>query len=178
MEMSYSEPEQEIAFLDEDAQDFIAAVGNDLAERQAVDVTLNRVMLQVVEFLGAEAASIFVVDESTDDLVLKYATGEVRDKIVGLRMESGQGVVGWVVRYGEDLIVPYPGLDARFFDDVDGRTGFSTRSILCGPMRTNGHTLGAIEVLNKREGTFDDDDLVILRAIARLLAQYLLTAGA
>jgi len=178
MEMSSSEPEQEITFLDEEAQDFIAAVGHKLAGRQAVDVILNRVMLQVAEFLGAEAVSIFVVDQSTEDLVLTYATGEVRDEVVGLRLESGQGVVGWVVKYGEDLIVPYPGLDARFFDSVDERTGFSTRSILCGPMRANGHTLGAIEVLNKKDGTFNDDDLVVLRAIARLVAKYLLSTDA
>jgi len=178
MEMSNSEPEQEITFLDEEAQDFIAAVGHNLAGRQAVDVILNRIMLQVAEFLGAEAASIFVVDQSTDDLVLIYATGEVRDEVVGLRLESGQGVVGWVVKYGEDLIVPYPGLDVRFFEGVDECTGFSTRSILCGPMRVNGHTLGAIEVLNKKDGTFNDDDLVVLRAIARLVAKYLISTGA
>jgi GAF domain-containing protein len=178
MEMSNSELEKQITFLDEDAQDFIAAVGHNLAKPQAIDVALNRIMLQVAEFLGAEAASIFVVDRSTDELVLTYATGEVHDKIVGLRLESGQGVVGWVVKYGEDLIVPYPGLDVRFFEGVDERTGFSTRSILCGPMRANGHTLGAIEVLNKKDGTFNDDDLVVLRAIARLVAEYLLTTGA
>jgi GAF domain-containing protein len=178
MEMSNSELEKEITFLDEDAQDFIAAVGHNLAGRQAVDVILNRIMLQVAEFLGAEAASIFVVDQSTDDLVLIYATGEVRDEVVGLRLESGKGVVGWVVKYGEDLIVPYPGLDVRFFEGVDERTGFSTRSILCGPMRVNGHTLGAIEVLNKKDGTFNDDDLVVLRAIARLVAKYLVSTGA
>jgi GAF domain-containing protein len=178
MQMSKSELEKAITFLDEDAQDFIAAVGHNLAERRAADVVLNRTMLQVAEFLGAEAASVFVLDRSTDDLVLTYATGEVRDQVVGLRLESGQGVVGWVVKNGEDLIVPYPGLDARFFDGVDERTGFYTRSILCGPMRANGNTLGAIEVLNKKDGTFNDDDLVVLRAIARLVARYLFTSGA
>ena len=165
------EPVDETSFLDEEAQSFIAATGQNLSERDDVGAALTRVMSQVTEFLGAEAASIFLVDESTGELVLQYAIGEVGDEIIGLRLEGGQGVVGWVVKYNEDLIVPYPGLDARFFEGVDERTGFATRSILCGPIRRNGRAIGAIEVLNKKQGTFNDDDLVVLRAIARLLSR-------
>jgi GAF domain-containing protein len=111
------------------------------------------------------------VDASTGDLILQYATGEVGPKIVGLRLPSGQGVVGWVVKYSEDLIVPYPGLDTRFFEGVDESTGFSTRSILCCPIVAAGQAIGAVEMLNKRQGTFNDDDRILLRAIARQVAQ-------
>jgi hypothetical protein len=38
-------------------------------------------------------------------------------------------------------------------------------------------TIGAIEVLNKRQGTFNDDDLVVLRAIAHQVAGVLSKAG-
>lgn len=141
-----------------------------LAERDDVDAAVTKVLIETTEFLGAEEASIFLVDESTSELVLTYASGGVGTTIIGLRLKGDQGVVGWVVRHSEDLIVPYPGLDERFFGGVDKKTGFTTRSILCGPIRTNGTTLGAIEVLNKKIGTFNDDDLVVLRAIARLLA--------
>lgn len=164
------EPVDETRFLDDEAQSFIAETGQSLAEVKDVQSALTRVMSQVTEFLGAEAASIFLVEEPSGELVLRYATGAVGDKVTGLRLLSGQGVVGWVVKHNEDLIVPYPGLDARFFEGVDKRTGFATRSILCGPIRRNGHTIGAIEVLNKKQGTFNDDDLVVLRAIARLIA--------
>jgi GAF domain-containing protein len=170
-------PVDETTFLDKEAQDFIKAADRDLSEQDDVDTAVADVISQVADFIGAEEASLFMVDESTGDLILRYATGEVGKKIIGLRLESGQGVVGWVVKYGEDLIVPYPGLDARFFDGVDESTGFSTRSILCGPIRTNGQAIGAIEVLNKREGTFNDDDLVLLRAITRLVANVIRAAG-
>jgi sigma-B regulation protein RsbU (phosphoserine phosphatase) len=177
MEPSNRQPIDEVAFLDKEAQDFIAVVGQDLSTCRDVDAALSQMMVQVTEFLGAEAASIFVVDAPTGDLVLRYATGVVGDEIIGLRLQSGQGVVGWVVKNSEDLIVPYPGLDARFFDGVDERTGFSTRSILCGPVRAVERTIGAIEVLNKKHGTFNDDDVVLLRAIARVVAEVLSESG-
>ena len=153
------------------AQDFIASIGESLTSQDDVATALT----QVTEFLVAEAGSVFVVDAPGGDVVLRYATGEVGDEIVGLRLKSGQGVVGWVVKYSEDLIVPYPGMDARFFEGVDASTGFSTRSILCSPIQAGGQTIGALEVLNKAEGTFNDDDQIVLRAVARLMAQVLAT---
>jgi sigma-B regulation protein RsbU (phosphoserine phosphatase) len=177
MESNDSKPVDEVSFLDREAQEFIAMAGRILSDPEDVDAALNQAINQVAKFLGAEAASIFVVDESTGELVLRYAVGEVHDEVVGLRLPSGEGVVGWVVKNGEDLIVPYPGLDARFFEEVDARTGFSTRSILCGPIRTDGPVVGAIEVLNKTEGTFNDDDLVLLRAVCRLVAEAILGTG-
>jgi GAF domain-containing protein len=177
MQTSDKKPVDEITFLDEKAQDFVAMVGKDLADRSALDTVLPRIMVSVAQFLAAEELSIFVVDESSGELVLKYATGEVGAQIIGLRLRSGQGVVGWVVKHSEDLIVPYPGMDARFFEGVDKHTGFTTRSILCSPLRLDGRTIGAIEVMNKLEGTFNDDDLILLRAIARLVAEALPTTG-
>jgi GAF domain-containing protein len=170
-------PLDEVAFLDAEAQEFIEGAGRLLSEQSDTDAAFDRVLADVTSFLGAEAASIFVVEGAGADLVIRYATGEVKQEIVGLRLPSGQGVVGWVVRHQEDLIVPYPGLDARFFEGVDESTGFSTRSILCSPIVLEERAVGAIELLNKRQGTFNDDDLVLLRAIARLAAGVLPRPG-
>ena len=167
MEMSDRKPIDEVLFLDDEAQNFLKTIETSLTGRDNVGVVLS----QITTFLAAEASSVFVLDEATGDLVLQYATGEVGDEIVGLRLGADQGVVGWVVKYCEDLIVPYPGMDARFFDGVDESTGFSTSSILCCPMRTGVGVIGAVEVLNKVQGTFNDDDLILLRAVARLLAR-------
>jgi len=174
MKSQTRQPVDKVTFLDPQAQAFIAVVGQSLtSQSDPSDQILGAVLPQVAKFLDAEAASIFVVDESTGDLVLQHASGEVGEKLVGLRLPAGQGVVGWVVKYSEDLIVPYPGLDARFFEGVDESTGFSTHSILCGPIVHGERVIGAIEILNKREGTFNDDDLILLRAIARQMAEVL-----
>ena len=174
MALSNRMPVDEIDFLDEEAQRFIAAIDQSLSSPADVDAVLVDVLSRVIEFLGAEEASIFLVDQSTGELVFSYACGEAGAKAIGYRLESGQGVVGWVVQHSEDLIVPYPGLDARFFAGVDVSTGFTTRSILCGPIRAHGQAIGAIEVVNKMVGTFNDDDLVLLRAITRLVAKVIL----
>ncbi len=174
--MSDKRPADELMFLNQKAQDFVASMGEKLAQQADVD-TMLQVMGAVAKFLNAEELSIFVVDEATGDPVLQYATGEIGAKIIGIRLQSGQGVVGWVIRYNEDLIVPYPGLDTRFFEGVDKRTGFTTRSILCCPLRVSGRAVGAVEVMNKIGNTFNDDDLILLRAIARLVVDAIPISG-
>jgi sigma-B regulation protein RsbU (phosphoserine phosphatase) len=171
MELSNRMPVDEVEFLEEEAQQFVAAMAKVLSSPDDLDAALVEVLCQVADFLGAEEASIFLVDQSTHELVFSFASGAAGAKAIGFRLQSGQGVVGWVVNHSEDLIVPYPGLDERFFAGVDASTGFTTRSILCGPIRAQGQPIGAIEVVNKRVGTFNDDDLVLLRTITHLVAK-------
>jgi GAF domain-containing protein len=162
--------ENETQFLDEEAQAFIAQVETILSDPDDLEVAIGQVIPAITAYLSAAALSIFVVNADTGELLLQFATGAVSDQLVGLRLQSGQGVVGWVVQHGEDLIVPYPGLDTRFFSGIDRRTGFSTRSILCSPIQSEGKVIGAIEVLNKQTGTFNDEDLMVLRALSHRLA--------
>ena len=42
---------------------------------------------------------------------------------------------------------------------MDEKTGFETRTILAVPMHTHDRTIGVLEVINKREGGFDESDL-------------------
>jgi GAF domain-containing protein len=71
--------------------------------------------------------------------------------------------------------------DDRFYKEIDKESGFHTKSILCVPLQADGHTIGAIELMNMRADYLSDSGLKILSVIAdhaalaidnaRLLAQ-------
>jgi Nif-specific regulatory protein len=56
--------------------------------------------------------------------------------------------------------------DPRWFGDVDGRTGMTTRSLLCAPLRGRSESLGVLSLRNKRHGAFSDDDVQLIEAVA------------
>jgi PAS domain S-box-containing protein len=56
--------------------------------------------------------------------------------------------------------------DVRFFQDIDKKSGFHTKSILCVPLRADGHTIGVIELMNMRQDYLSDSGLKILSVIA------------
>ena len=154
-------------YIDPDAQAFITEVTQALEEQP--DFGMTQLMERVYHYLHGEAISIFMLERATNELVCKYSSGPVGQQVFGLRIPVGQGVVGWVVKYEEDLIVPSTDLDPRFYSGVDEQTGFVTRSILCVPMFQAGQVIGAIEVMNKTTGHFNDDDVLLLQEVAGVL---------
>jgi len=139
---------------------------------QAVTATLNLeetlplVTKHATRLLDASAASVALYDEERRDLWFHAASGHGAEIVRGKRMSEGEGVIGWVVQHGEAVVVPDTSTDERFFSAIDEQTGFKTESIICVPLQNGPETIGAIEVMNKRGGTFTPKDLRLLTWLA------------
>ncbi|MCD4674176.1 MAG: GAF domain-containing protein, partial [Anaerolineaceae bacterium] len=81
----------------------------------------------------------------------------------------GESIAGWVCRNRLPLIVPDVHKDQRFFKNVEKTLDFKTRNIIATPMITKNKLIGVLEVLNKIESNFtqeDQDTLMVLSAQA------------
>jgi diguanylate cyclase (GGDEF)-like protein len=127
---------------------------------------LNAIMEKAAELIKAEGWSVLLIDSSTHELVFEAASGKAGKKLLGMRLKIGQGVAGWVARYGQSLIVPDVSKDPRFYSGVDERTKFQTKSVLCVPMRSQDNVIGVVEVVNKIGGDqFTQDDYEIFENV-------------
>ena len=120
--------------------------------------------------LQAEAGSLLLLERDVGELYLAEATGEKKEKIKDIKLKKGQGVAGWVAEKGDPLVVHDASSEPRFFNGVDKISGFVTRNILCVPVRTKDKIVGSLEVINKKSGTFDSDDMLVLTALANQIA--------
>src|SRR5678815_1037349 len=91
--------------------------------------------------------------------------GQRVDDVKDYRIKIGQGVAGWVVQYKRPLIVNNVREDRRFDARFDMLTGFRTRSILCAPLISRGRIIGAVELINKRRGPFNKEDLQMVTTL-------------
>jgi cAMP-specific phosphodiesterase 4/high affinity cAMP-specific and IBMX-insensitive 3',5'-cyclic phosphodiesterase 8 len=99
--------------------------------------------------VGAEVASVFLVDASRQEL---YSS--VNSTGVELRIPIGAGIAGHVAMTGETVIIDDAYADARFNKDIDRSTGFRTRTILCAPLTVRkGGVIGAVQLINKTSGS-------------------------
>jgi signal transduction histidine kinase/CheY-like chemotaxis protein len=131
-----------------------------------LDEILEIVTQQTAKILGVAAASVGLCDEKRGDLWFAAASGEAADFVVGRRLASGQGIMGWVAQNGRPLLIPDVSQDERYFSGFDQKSGFSAQSILCVPLQARGKTIGAIEALNKHNGRFNDEDLRLMSLLA------------
>jgi diguanylate cyclase (GGDEF)-like protein len=123
---------------------------------------LRIIMEKTADLIKAEGWSVLLLDHAQGELVFEAAAGEAGKKLLGLRLKIGQGVAGWVAKYGQSLIVSDVTKDPRFYSGVDKKTKFITKSILCVPMRSRDKIIGVVEVVNKIGGEpFTPDDLEI-----------------
>jgi sigma-B regulation protein RsbU (phosphoserine phosphatase) len=144
--------------------DLIAEMSHEFATTRDLQGTFRRGLKRVADFIEAEAASLFLVDDETGELVCQACFGPV--DITGLRLAPGQGVVGRAVERNVATIVKDARSDPYFGAEIDAKTGFSTRSILCAPLSVRGQCLGAIELINKADGgLFHPGDRQLLRAL-------------
>jgi sigma-B regulation protein RsbU (phosphoserine phosphatase) len=125
---------------------------------------LERIMTTSKEIMQADACSLLLVDENTDELVFQVAHGSVGDQLKqGFRLPRGKGIGGHVCDTGAPLLIADAYQDPRFHRDFDQRTGYRTRSILCVPLKVKDRVIGVSQVINKLDGTaFTQDDCEIL----------------
>lgn len=127
---------------------------------------LNTIMEKAADLIKAEGWSVLLTDAKTNELVFEAASGKAGKKLLGMRLKIGQGVAGWVARYGKSLIVPDVAKDPRFYSGVDEKTRFTTKSVLCVPMRSRDRIIGVVEVVNKIGGDqFTQDDYEIFENV-------------
>jgi len=131
-----------------------------------LDELLGTIMASTTELLRAETSSLLLLDEEAGELIVEVATGEPGAAVARKRVPAGQGIAGWVVEHAEPAVVDDPAADPRFYGEIDEQTGFRTRSILAVPMKTKERTIGVIEAINKREGSFGEADLKLATALA------------
>lgn len=131
-----------------------------------LDELLPRVFDRVIEDLEAEAGSIWL--RHGDTLVCEIARGPVSERIQGMELPWGAGIVGDVGLRGEPELVADARDDPRFVHQVDEATGFATKSMVAAPLLAKGEVLGVFQLINKRsgDGRFDERDRDLLEALA------------
>ncbi len=129
---------------------------------------LNYTMDMIKEIMDVEAGALLLADDNE----LHFATGFNINPDIDINslqtfsLKFGQGIAGSVAARGESLIVNDIETAVNFFGDVDGSTGFVTKSALCVPVISQGKVVGVIEVLNKIDGVFGPNDEDLLQSIA------------
>ena len=123
-------------------------------------------MTTTKELVSADRCAIFLLDKATNELWSKAAlgTGEIR-------FPANRGIAGYVVSTGEVCNIVDAYQDARFNREIDLRSGYRTKTILCVPMLSpEGEIIGAVQAINKiPDGfIFDDDDISQLVSFASL----------
>ena len=148
--------------LSADALERILSVTRALARPLSLEEMLQEVVDAALSVLSADRGTVFLYEKATHELVSKIAT-----RTQELRLPADRGIVGEVARTRQVINVPDCYADSRFNPEVDRSTGYRTRCLMTVPLIGHDDSLeGVLQVLNKHDGVFTEDDEQVATALA------------
>ena len=137
----------------------LVKIGRSITALTDIDVLLKVIAEETKNALQADRCTVFIYDKEKNELWSKVALG-----MEEIRFPADTGLAGYVAKTGESVNIADAYTDPRFNKDVDIKSGYHTKSILCMPIKNNNQEIiGAFQVLNKLNGVFtkNDEDLLV-----------------
>jgi sigma-B regulation protein RsbU (phosphoserine phosphatase) len=138
----------------------------------SLEELLGAIMESTKTIMQSEASSLMLLDRETRELVIALPTGPAKAEISGKRIPPGKGFAGWVAEHKKPILQNDPQHDSRFLGEISSNSGFTTKSLVCVPLRNaEGDVIGVLQAVNRigRDG-FDDSDLDLLMSLANQAA--------
>ncbi len=142
-----------------------------MARTDSSELAQRHLLQSIVEVArgvyGAAAASVFLLNQETGELVFEAVAGEGEDSLLGTSFPMDTGIAGWTVACGQPLLIDDVSASPQFARDAAESTGYVPQSIMAAPLFRNGDCIGVLEVLDRDSRPRNDlDDLDALGLLA------------
>jgi signal transduction histidine kinase len=127
---------------------------------------LNYIVITAAELLDSEGSSLLL--RKGDVLRFEIVFGEKGTQLMEFTVPLGAGIAGSVALSGKSTIVNQANVEnSGIYREIDKKSGFKTRNLLCVPLRVKERIIGVVEVVNRREKEgFNEDDISLLEGFA------------
>ncbi|MEW6702109.1 MAG: ATP-binding protein [Bacteroidota bacterium] len=129
-----------------------------------IDEVLKNIVDVAVDLTDADRGTLYLVDKEKNELWSLIAMGDETHEI---RLRIGEGLAGFVARRGETINIKDVQRDPRFRADFDKSSGYTTKNMICFPIKNNkGEIIGVLQLLNSGKGEFTKRDEEFLNALS------------
>ena len=139
-----------------------------LFEHLRLDELVEKTLTTALEVVGAESGSLLLANRDSQELVFRYSLGP-NPPPIGMTIPWDKGIAGAVFQSGEPMVIGDVKQDERHYDKIDASTDYVTRDMIALPLkRWEGAPIGVVEVMNKRDGRLDEDDVALLTIVSAI----------
>ena len=149
----------------QESLEMLVMVSRLLSSKLDISELLTTIMRLASRVVGAERASLYLLDEKTQELYFDVALGLPED-VQKMRFKLGEGIAGTCAKEGRSIIINDTAADPRHSKKADSKSGFTTRSLLTCPMIIKGKAIGVVQAINKVDGEFSETDKTNFEAFA------------
>lgn len=149
----------------QESLEMLVMVSRLLSSKLEISELLTTIMRLASRVVGAERASLYLLDEKTKELYFDVALGLPED-VQKMRFKLGEGIAGTCAKEAVSIIINDVADDPRHSKKADAKSGYTTRSLLTCPMIIKGKVIGVVQAINRTDGDFSETDKNNLEAFA------------
>lgn len=168
---------KELSFLSRASRILSSTLGLNLIYQLSIET--------IAKIMKVKIASLLLIDKESGFLIIKAAQGLEEEIIENTRVNIGEGISGWVVKYGKPLLIDDIEKNSRFRRINSER--YNTKSLVSVPLKAKGRytakarlsvplvvkggAIGVLNVNNKASGeVFNETDLQVITILAEQIA--------
>ncbi len=139
-------------------------LGSEELHRRLLDATVEVAR----GIFAAKAATIFLYDEETDELVFEAIAGEGASTLLGQRIPSSTGIAGWVLVTRQPLVLEDVTQDPRWGGrEIAEKTGYTPKGLMAVPLIHEEDPVGVLQVLDRpQQAKFSLEEMELLGLFA------------
>lgn len=138
-----------------------------LSSSLKIEALLGYIMDTAAEITGCESASILLWKNTTQELFFAATTSTIAPSraLIGKPVPL-DSIAGTILQEKRPIWVDDVNIDPRHYDKTDQEIAFVTRSLLGVPMISKDYAIGVLEVVNKHELPWKEQDIQHLMVLA------------
>ena len=161
LEKMYLQRERELAA--------VRCISEALSQRMKLQDLIEQALRTALDVLNAENGSLLLADADRERLVFCYSIGD-KPVPLGTVIPWTRGIAGAVFQSCNAEIVREAQKDPRYLTEIDLLCGSVTHDMITIPLKKwDGDPIGVVQVMNKRRGQLDEQDVGVLTIFARYL---------
>ena len=138
-----------------------------LGKSLGVKDTMTLISAKLSNLVPFSCAALFILEEETETLGCRYATGTDAELVQQVRVRSGEGLTGWVARNRRPLVNARPSAD---FESAGMPTASQLQSALVCPLVFHERFIGTLSVYHTEPNFYRDDHRRLLDRVAEQAA--------
>ena len=148
----------------------VQRISEALSQRLKLQDLIKQALITALDVLNAENGSILLADPDKERLVFCHSIGD-KPVPLGTVIPWTQGIAGAVFQSRKAEVVRDAQKDPRYLAEIDFMCGSATRDMITMPLKKwQGDPIGVVQVMNKRHGQLDEQDVGMLTITCALSA--------
>ncbi len=129
---------------------------------------LANIVTVSADLVNADRGTLYLVEHDKGTIWSEVAMGE---EVKEIHLKIGEGIAGSVAKTGKTINIADVSTDERFQSSFDKTSGYTTKSMLCMPIKNKEESIvGVLQLLNSKNGSFSELDEELLNALSIFIA--------